>query len=655
MKVHSVKPTSIFLSFLVLVSCISISFFSESVSAGSYDGADLAQAIVADVSSIVSSQYSDSDGAQNRQGTVLSSLGTMYPTQGSTFVLLSTGIAGASIVTTDGTNPGNERGEWFTAGQYQDPGEPPDRAELILQLRVPEFMHYLYYDVQFFTSEYPDYIGSMYNDELRITVVSPNMGTTVYTIDVNSGDFVLDSSDITGTGFDIYAKNQWTGQPTDPSGPDWVSTTPGSPGIDGGATALITREHPVHPGEIVTITFRIKDTGDNMFDSAAFIDNIMFSGYAKTDIIARKTLLDVNGDPLECGDTIRYSITISNIGTADQHNNPGNEFEDIIPENTSYNAGSAQANSGTIGFSGDRIIWNGNVPAQSSVSLHFNVTVNGGLINDALVSNQGIVYWDSDEDWINDAFEYTDDPAIDDGIDLDGDGETDDDDPTEIRVTSFEAPSELTEDFSDDAPGGIATQTYFDTIWFETSTTTAQSSFEVASSYFYETLRSFKTKIRAVGGPVYWTYNLSSLLSDLDWWEVWFACGNASEPYTLYLEFENTGGNPFIKLKVDYTYDGGGPPTDYIANFYYWQTGTGWAQLNSDPLSNGWYKLRIAKNSSMIEYSLYSSIKRAYYNTTGTEIGIPFANFARIKWSSDVNPIVCPIFFWDEHRIGLIN
>ena len=117
-------------------------------------------------------------------------------------------------------------------------------------------MHYLYYDVQFLSAEYPEYVGTQYNDKLTVTVDSPSEGTSEYFFDVNSGYFVLDSNDITGTGFDIFAQSGY------PSDVDWVDTTPRNPGADAGASALIQiggAAHPVSPNEQITVTFNIKD------------------------------------------------------------------------------------------------------------------------------------------------------------------------------------------------------------------------------------------------------------------------------------------------------------------------------------------------------------------------------------------------------------
>lgn len=624
-------------------------FIYKPVNAGSYDGGDLALAVLADPSVLVGSSYTDTDQYGHRQSIVLSSLGTMYPTHGSTFILLSTGVAGAPIVTTSALNPGSERGEWFIGGQY---GTPRDRATLTLNLRVPPNMHYLYYDVQFYSAEAPEYIGSQYNDKLTITVNSPSKGVTTYIIDVNSGDFVLNANHITGTGFDIFATSG------NPDGVDWVSNSPRNPGSDAGATALVTREHPVTPNEIITVTFDIVDTGDNQFDSAAFIDNVMFSGYAKADILARKTAEDVNGGLLECGDTVKYTITISNIGTASQEDNPGDEFEDVIPFNTTYIQGSLTTSSGNAYYDSvsNKIVWNGRIPAKGSVVLSFQVRVNNGLFNNAEIRNQGIIHWDSDGDRVNDAVELTDDPFVDDGMDQDGDGQTDDDDPTILYVTAYEFPSVLTEDFSDDAPGQGAAQYYDIYQWFETSRAGVSSSFQVASTYHYLTPRSFKIKLRERDNPQYWNYTLTQFNGRVSWWMVWFTSGNISEPADLYLTFKDEAGRDIAELRFDYSRQGNDHPTDYLLSLYYRDTSAGWVRLNTDHngyLYNNWYSILLENESNMIRYTLNQSGLGVVDTRTAFSLNAPLSGLKQVVFTSTKNPVVSPIFFFDEHSIGL--
>jgi len=655
------KNIGIIIALVIILTNLFIFTPSNIVKADPYDGEDLALAILSNSSWLIDSSYSDTDSSGDRLSTVLSSKGTMSPTDGSTFALFSTGIAGVDIISTDQEEPGDERGSWFSGGKK---GYPRDEVTLTMTLQVPMFMHYMYYDVQFFSAEYPEYVGTQFNDKLTITVDSPSEGESEYIFDVNSGYFVLESEGFPGTGFDIYATSGI------PGGVDLVNTNYRNPGADAGASDLIPiggEYHPVSPNEQITVTINIKDSGDNLFDSGAFIDNLMFSGFAKTEIVARKKAYDINDaliidNPVECGDEIKYQIIISNTGTANQDNNPGNEFEDYLPTGTTYVEGSAYSEYGSISYeSGEnKIIWNGNIPAESSRVFEFKVTVDSGLPNNTIISNQGTVYWDSDEDGTNDATELTDDPYHDNGHDSDGDEDTDDDDPTNITVITFEPPSSVTEDFSDDTAGGNATELYLTRKWFETSSGILGSGFEVASSVKYLTDKSYKTKLRQSGSPQYWNYSLSELVSEMSWWEVWFTCGDASEDYDLYLDFENSLGENICRVKFEYSQNGDYYPTDWVLELYYWDPVLGWERLHSDYdggyLRNSWYNLRIEKNGE--EYINYSLNRTGVGNVdfaTGQQLSASFTDFTRIEWISTKNPdpIVCPIFFWDDHSIGL--
>ena len=645
-----------------LIILISFSFMiltANNVQATAYNGQDLALAILKDESTYVSSSYTDKDGTGHSQSIVLSSLGIMTPTHGSTFALFSTGIAAYNPVTTDEENPGDERGTWFNNKN----GNPRDFVTLTMCLQVPLYMHYLSYDVQFFSSEYPEFIGTKYNDYLKITVDSPSQGISEYQFDVNSGYFVLDSNDINGTGFDIFALSG------NPAQVDIVDTTPRDPGADAGASDLIPiggQSHPVSPCEYINVTIHLQDKGDNMFDSAAFIDNLRFTGEAMTQIVGSKDLEDINGGEMECNDTLEYTITISNTGTADQNDNPGNEFEDYIPEKTTYISDSAYSEYGDINYNSteNKITWSGDIPSETSRILTFRVKIDNGLQNGEIISNQGTIYWDSDEDGDNDATELTDDMFVDDGIDQDEDGETDDDDPTIGIVYAFDYPTVITEDFTDDTPGGNATQAYLSRNWFRTSNSEMYGScFEVAPSFHYSTSQSFKTKLRQSIGSLYWYYSLNTLENaEMDWWEIWFACGDTSENYSFYLYLQDDNGDDIAKIRFNYTPKGPLPMNWLLELYYCNSTGSEdeWCQLSSDYnqgfLRNCWYKLRIEKNAtSNIDYIL-SRVRRDNIDfATGQTLNATFSDFKQVEWYSPLtpDPWVCPMFFWDEHRVGL--
>ncbi|PNX48880.1 MAG: hypothetical protein BV456_09385 [Thermoplasmata archaeon M8B2D] len=646
------KYLSIVLTLFSILNVLTI-FESETVTAVTYDGEDLALAILANTSTLIDSSYDEKAPNSQEQSIILSELGTMSPTNGNTFILLSTGKAGTSIVTTDQENPGDERGT-YTSNKY---GYPRDFACLKIWLLVPKHMHSLYYDFQFFSSEYPEYVGSQYNDKFIVTVDSPSKGVSTFTCDVNNGNFILDSNYIPGTGFDIFAESG------NPDNVDIVNTTPKISAADAGATAITTKGgslHPVSPQEIITITFKISDTGDNQFDSAVFIDNLVFSGYARTDILATKEASDLNNPPYECNDTVKYEVVLTNVGDIVQNDNPGNEYEDVLSENITYVPGSAIATGGAISYnSSDRkIIWNGAIPQQESIILKYQVTINEELENGTIISNQGTVYWDSDENGTNDKTELTDDNNVDDSIDSDGDGETDDDDPTEITVISFAPPNQVIEDFSDDTPGENATQTYFGRTWFETNIENFGNNFEVVDNYHYSTDNGFKTQIRSTGGTQYWNYYLSELDNDINWWEAMFSCENASEAYDLTLTFKNVNDYTIAKLKFQYFHDGEYLPTDWTLRLFFWNPTTSqWVKLSSDypdgALYKGWYKIRIVKNSTKLNYYLYEGSNTLVDFKEANQLSSSFSNLAKITFTSTIEPINCPLFIWDEHKLGL--
>ncbi|MEM2388561.1 MAG: DUF11 domain-containing protein, partial [Candidatus Thermoplasmatota archaeon] len=141
---------------------------------------------------------------------------------------------------------------------------------------------------------------------------------------------------------------------------------------------------------------------------------------------------DINGLPLEPGDAIRYTAWINNTGDVPSNNNPGNEFEDEIPACTTYVSGSIEINdipndddiSDGIGYDAinNKIIWNGIIPAHGSIKISFMVRVNLNATC-SIISNQGVVYYDSNGDGINDANQPTDDPAT-----------SEENDPTNLKL-----------------------------------------------------------------------------------------------------------------------------------------------------------------------------------------------------------------------------
>jgi len=129
---------------------------------------------------------------------------------------------------------------------------------------------------------------------------------------------------------------------------------------------------------------------------------------------ATKAYTDDDGGVPLADDRITYEVQISNTGTGEQPDVAGSdEFVDVIPDWTTFVAGSATASSGTVVYDagGNRILWNGAVPVGDTVTIRFAVTIAGDAAQHQRICNQGIVFWDQNADGVNEAQEPTDNPA----------------------------------------------------------------------------------------------------------------------------------------------------------------------------------------------------------------------------------------------------
>ena len=124
--------------------------------------------------------------------------------------------------------------------------------------------------------------------------------------------------------------------------------------------------------------------------------------------LAIKSVTDENGGNLVPGDILLYTIVMHNQSGYTVN---GIEFVDSIPSNTSYVTASVSAPPGSTVVSETPTldITGINVPAHGQVSLSFRVKVNDTLpAGVTQISNQGIVYYDSTGDGVNDSSQQTD-------------------------------------------------------------------------------------------------------------------------------------------------------------------------------------------------------------------------------------------------------
>lgn len=201
--------------------------------------ADLANSLAVPPADIVSASLNGNAQASD----VLSNLGILSPTEGSDFAILSSGKVGVS------PQPGQD---------LPPMGRPQgDATKLTLELSVPSNANSFAFDFFFLSAEYPEFVGTPYND-----VFEANVSGTAWSgnaaidsagnnITVNSALFsVTSSADLQGSGFD---------------------------GGMGGGTGWLTAVVPADPGTTLTLDLFVYDVSDGVYDSVVLLDDFYWS------------------------------------------------------------------------------------------------------------------------------------------------------------------------------------------------------------------------------------------------------------------------------------------------------------------------------------------------------------------------------------------
>jgi hypothetical protein len=209
----------------------------------------LAEAMGIEASSIISASLNGSDMRALGIGT--RPLGKYFPTEGNTFAILSTGLAASAEW------PNNEENLSFILDGL-DNSQGEDLVQLALQLRVPEGMNCAAFDFAFYSEEFPEFVGSRFNDTFTAELGGTNLiisGTEV-TAPLN---FAFDTEGNPISINTVFGVTSHTGSTYD-------SVTP-----------LLRAHTQVNPGAVTTIVFSIQDLGDPIYDSAVFLDHFTWS------------------------------------------------------------------------------------------------------------------------------------------------------------------------------------------------------------------------------------------------------------------------------------------------------------------------------------------------------------------------------------------
>ncbi|MGE3669804.1 MAG: choice-of-anchor L domain-containing protein [Polyangiaceae bacterium] len=211
------------------------------------------------------------------------------PSKGSNMAVFSSGTA------RDTNDPGyvNPNGQ---VASYNSPGgrvNPPagfpnngpgcaagqaayDSCGLQLTIRAPTNAQSFAYDFRFFSTEYPEWVCTQFNDtyialydgtapgipankNISFDSSSNPVSVNIGFFDVPGSPFTTSHTVLSGTGYD--GSCSWGGQSR----------------VCGGATNFLTTTAPVKPGETITLRYIIWDTGDDDWDSTVLLDNFRWS------------------------------------------------------------------------------------------------------------------------------------------------------------------------------------------------------------------------------------------------------------------------------------------------------------------------------------------------------------------------------------------
>lgn len=182
-----------------------------------------------------------------------------FPTEGSSFAILTSGDASLADTANGGDGDGTSDAGATDLGFAGAPGNADDTSVLKIDLNVPEGSSCLSFNVRFLTEEYPENVGKTVNDGF-VAELDAHTVATDPSGDISAPDnFAFDQNGA------LLSVNTASLSDTEAAGTTYD-----------GATTLQTVRHSVAPGPH-SLYLTIFDQGDDVFDSAAFVDNLTFS------------------------------------------------------------------------------------------------------------------------------------------------------------------------------------------------------------------------------------------------------------------------------------------------------------------------------------------------------------------------------------------
>jgi uncharacterized repeat protein (TIGR01451 family) len=313
-----------------------------------------------------------------------------FPTDGVTFGILTSGNASfaddpnANVPDTSGG--GDDQSANLGGGNVRGNSDF-DVTVLEIDLSVPVGANCLSLQFRFLSEEYAEFVGQAFNDAFIAELDATSWTTAGSTISAPN-NFAFDP------GGDVISIN--TSGATSMTAGEAAGTT-----YDG-ATPLLAASTPITPGSH-SLFLSIFDQGDNILDSAVFLDDLVLGHTEEGGCVPGATTLSTSktadSATTEAGGSNGYTITVENTSGAQA---TLDSITDTLPAGFTYSAGSTTgATTDDPSVNGQTLTWQGPfvVPASSSISVHFGVTVSsleggydneaGGTSSDAAVTPSG--------------------------------------------------------------------------------------------------------------------------------------------------------------------------------------------------------------------------------------------------------------------------
>jgi uncharacterized repeat protein (TIGR01451 family) len=177
-------------------------------------------------------------------------------------------------------------------------------------------------------------------------------------------------------------------------------------GSGNSATLAITVTAPNTAGPLTNQGTGSAGTSDpNSANNTASATTTVLSPAAVT---ATKT---VAGPSFNEGNTVTYTVVLSNSAAYDQQDNAGHEMTDVLPSTLTLVSASATSGTAVATIAMNTVTWDGVVPAAGSVTITIQATINAGTAN-STISNQATLSYDADGNGVNEASGVSDDPGV---------------------------------------------------------------------------------------------------------------------------------------------------------------------------------------------------------------------------------------------------